>query len=89
MEPLKKIRDRWGRDRDTGARGLEIGHRRVKNQRVKIGNEYFSACTGRGSLKDWEDKIIEVAVRDRLSTNYEARDPVTLDSIALLAIKKD
>lgn len=79
-----KIHDRWGRDRDTGARGLEIGIRLVKNGMVKIGGEFWKAIPGRGSLEKYEGKKIEVSVDDAHSTRYTARDTETLNSIAML-----
>lgn len=82
----KKIRDRWGNDASTGARGLEIGIRRVKNGMVKIGGELWKAVEGRGSLEKYEGKNVEVGVTDCWSTRYNALDPDTLNVIAVLVL---
>jgi len=79
---MKKIRDKWGNDSQTGARGLEIGHRTVKSGAVKIGRELWVAV--RGSLSAHEGKVIEVAVEDAWSSRYTARDAETLQTIATL-----
>jgi hypothetical protein len=82
------MRDRWGYDCDTGCRGLERGHRQVKNGAVKIGGEWWVEVSGRGSLKAYEGKTVEVAVEDRWSTRYVARDPETLNRIATLVVRE-
>jgi len=85
----KKIHDSWGRDRDTGAEGLERGVRRVKNGGVKIGGEYWVFVEGRGSWKDYEGKNVEVSVSDCWSTRYAARDMDSFQLIGYLVPKKD
>ena len=84
-----KRHDRWGRDRDTGARGLEIGIRRVKNGKVKIAGEFWEAVPGGGSLKTYEGKNVEVGCVDCWASRYHARDPETLNFIANLALAKE
>lgn len=79
-----KKHDRWGRDRDTGARGLEFGIRHVKSGKVKIDGEFWEAIPGRGSLESYEGKNIEVSVADAWANRYDARDPETLQAIAML-----
>lgn len=78
------MRDRWGIDMNTGARGLEIGHRLVKKGAVKIAGEYWEAVPSRGSLEAFEGRTIEVGVSDAWSTVYTARDPQSLQAIAVL-----
>jgi hypothetical protein len=89
MATAKKIRDRWGYDVNTGARGLEIGIRTVKNGQVRIGNVWWSAIPGRGSLSNYEGKAVEVSVHDSFSTTYTARDPVTLQTVARLCVAEE
>ena len=81
-----KRRGLWGRDRDTGARGLDIGHRRVKNGKVKIAGKFWEAVPGRGSLESYEGKYIEVNCSDPWATRYDARDADTLNFVAYLRV---
>jgi hypothetical protein len=81
---MDRIRDKWGRDAELGVRGLEIGHRVVRNGMVKIAGDMFGSSLPR--WKEWEGKTVEVSVRDRMATVYVARDPVTLDNIVYLSL---
>lgn len=81
---MDRMRDKWGNDAETGCRGLEIGHRVVRNGMVKIGGEMFGCKLD--SWKKWEGKVVEVAVWDRTSTVYIARNPETLDSICHISL---
>ncbi len=83
---MKKRNDVWGRDTNTGAEGLEIGHRTVKNGAVKIDHVTWVAV--RGSLASYEGKMIEVSCSDAWATKYDAIDPETLEKIATLVAKK-
>jgi hypothetical protein len=82
-----KKRDRWGRDRDTGAEGLESGIRRVRNGGVKIGCEYWYFVKGRGSWEKHEGKDVEVSCRDAWATGYIARDIDTFQTVGYLTTK--
>lgn len=76
------MKDRIGRDRDTGVRGVELGVRVVKNGEVRILG-YVFRCP---ALDAWEGKAVEVSVRDAHGTQYSIRNPDTLDSIGVAAM---
>jgi hypothetical protein len=57
---MEKIRDRWGYDSNTRAKGLEIGIRTVRNGTVKIDGQLWHAV--RGSLSHYEGRAVEVSV---------------------------
>jgi len=81
---VSKIRDKWGRDVNTGARGLEMGLRSVRGGAVRIGGDLFVCSVG--SLEKYEGKKIHVRVMDAWATEYLASDAGTMQSIATLRV---
>jgi len=82
---MGRRRDVWGYDANTGARGLSIGVRRVKNGMVKIGGEYWKPRYG--SLDEYEGKDVEVACQNAWATEYAARGLNSSRSVDLVVSK--